>query len=641
MKIALVGQPNSGKSTIFNSVAGYKTAVSNFPGSTIEFTRSSVHCGGDSFELYELPGIYSLSGSEEVEQRARHHLAGLGADAVINVIDASTLSRSLELTLELLELGVPLVVCLNMMDEAERKGVSIDIEHMQKDLGVPVIPAVAARGRGLTELFRAAVEAACSGRKGIIFHLSRDVEGAVEALASRIGEASASALGLPARFLALKLLEQDETTTLDVGRRLPQIMDDVEKLRNEIEQAHGRPSDMVISSERHALSMNLFEHVAAVRRRTKRDLRDRVDRYVMHPFWGYVILILVLFGFFYLVFGLGKLIEEPVLAFFESLAAALGGSLEEKSLVRTLLGGLIQGFSGGIGIVLPYLVPFLAGLAVLEDIGYIPRVAFLMDGLMHRIGLHGKAVIPFVLGYGCTVPAIMGTRIMENPRDRFVTALLVNFIPCAARTTIIFALVGFYLGAGYALGFYILNIVVIALAGRLLLRFRPEASPGLILEIPRYRLPSAPAVARKVWFRLREFIVLAWPILIAGSVVLSLLEHFRLEQPINGFFAPFTAGLLGLPVETSITLIFGVLRKELSIIMLVQALGTSDFASVMSTGQMVVFTAFSLFYVPCLATLAMLRSVIGWRGMLYALLLTTTAAVLVALVFRAAFFFAM
>lgn len=640
MKIALVGQPNSGKSTIFNSVAGYKTAVSNFPGSTIEFTRSSVHCGGDSFELFELPGIYSLSGSEEVEQQARDNLAGLGADAVINVIDASTLSRSLELTLELLELGVPLVVCLNMMDEADRKGVSIDTKHLEEDLGIPVIPAVASRGKGLSELFRAAVEAACGNRRGRIFHMSRDVESAVEVLASRIGDKTASALGFPARLLALKLLEQDDSTTLTVGRRLPQIMDDVERLKGEIEQAHGRPSDVVISSERHALSMNLFEHVARVRRGVKRDLRDRVDRVVMHPVWGYAVLALVLFGFFYLVFGLGRIIETPILELFESLALALGRSLEEKTLAHTVLSGLVQGFSGGIGIVLPYLVPFLVGLAVLEDIGYIPRVAFLMDALMHRIGLHGKAIIPFVLGYGCTVPAIMGTRIMENSRDRFVSALLVNFIPCAARTTIIFAIIGFYLGAGYALGFYVLNIVVIALAGRLLLHFRPEASPGLILEIPRYRLPSPAAVARKVWFRLREFIVLAWPILIAGSVVLSLLEHFNLEQPINGFFAPFTAGLLGLPQETSITLIFGVLRKELSIIMLVQALGTADFASVMSTGQMVVFTAFTLFYVPCLATLAMLRSVVGWRGMFYAALLTTVAAVLVALAFRALFFFA-
>jgi len=276
-------------------------------------------------------------------------------------------------------------------------------------------------------------------------------------------------------------------------------------------------------------------------------------------------------------------------------------------------------------------------MAILEDLGYIPRVAFLMDGLMHRIGLHGKAVIPFVLGYGCSVPAVMSARMMESPRERYVTAFLASFIPCAARTTVVFALVGYFMGPLAALGFYLLNLLVIAAAGRLLLRLLPEASPGLILEIPPYRMPGLRSVARKVWFRLREFIVVAWPILIVGSLVLSLIEHLGLSGAVNGALAPITGCLLGLPPEVGVSLLFGILRKELTIVMLVQALGTTDFASALTTAQMCVYTAFALFYVPCLATLATLRAVIGTRGTVIVALLATATAIVIALVFRLAF----
>jgi ferrous iron transport protein B len=336
-----------------------------------------------------------------------------------------------------------------------------------------------------------------------------------------------------------------------------------------------------------------------------------------------------------MVFSLGKYIEEPILALFEQFAATLAVHLTKESLAFTVINGLIQGFSGGIGIVLPYLIPFLLGLSLLEDIGYLPRAAFLMDSIMHAIGLHGKSIIPFVLSYGCNVPAIMGVRIMERARDRFITAVLVTLIPCAARSTVIFALVAFYLGPFKALLLYILNVVVIAVAGKILSHYMPEVSPGMILEMPSYKAPQLSAVLRKVWFRLREFILIAWPILIAGSVILSLLEYFQLDERINGALSFFTSGLLGLPPAVGITLIFGILRKELAIIMLVQALGTSTFSSVMTEEQMMVFTVFSLFYIPCLATLGMLRSTIGNRGTLFTLFFTTAIGTLMALAARA------
>ncbi|MGE5841889.1 MAG: ferrous iron transport protein B [Deltaproteobacteria bacterium] len=635
MRIALVGQPNCGKSELFNSVAGYKTIVSNFPGTTVDFVTSQVHLNGDSFTLVDLPGIYSLSTAEKEEILARRYLIKERPDLVINILDASVLSRSLELTLELLELKVPLVICLNMIDEAARKGVEIDVAHLSQDLGVPVIPAIANRGQGVPELFQSAVEMANSRKAGKIHFLSLDVERQISELAELLGAATASKLGVSERFLAIRLLEEDEEFEQAVREIKPGIMGDVERMRSALSECHGRPSDMVVSSERHSMAMNLFEHVAKVKPRgATKPFREQIDKYLMHPYLGYAFLGAILFSFFWIVFSLGKHIEEPILFLFDRFAGYLGGYLSKESLLFTVVNGLIQGFSGGIGIVLPYLIPFLLGLSLLEDIGYLPRAAFLMDSIMHTIGLHGKSIIPFVLSYGCNVPAIMGVRIMERARDRFVTAVLVTLIPCAARSTVIFALVAFYLGPFKALLLYFLNIVVIAVAGKVLSRFMPEVSPGMILEMPSYKLPQLPAVLRKVWFRLREFVLIAWPILIAGSVILSLLEYFQLAERINGMLSLFTDGLLGLPPAVGITLVFGILRKELAIIMLVQALGTSNFSSVMTAEQMLVFTVFSLFYIPCLATLGILRSTIGNRGMLFTLCFTTAIGTLMALAVR-------
>jgi ferrous iron transport protein B len=635
MRIALVGQPNCGKSALFNSVAGYKTIVSNFPGTTVDYVTSQVNLNGDGFTLVDLPGIYSLSASESEEILARRYLTNERPDLVINILDASVLSRSLELTLELLELEIPLVICLNMIDEAAKKGVEIDMGHLSQDLRVPVIPTIAIRGQGVPELFQSAVETAKSGNIGKIHLLSLDVERIISELADLLGVATATRLGVPQRFLAIRLLEEDEEFEQAVREINPGILGDVERLRSMLSECHGRPSDMVVSSERHSLAMNLFEHVAKVKPRSAKPFREQIDKYLMHPYLGYAFLGGVLFSFFWIVFSLGKRIEEPILSLFELLAAYLGVCLSKESLLFTVLNGLIQGFSGGIGIVLPYLIPFLFGLSLLEDIGYLPRAAFLMDSIMHTIGLHGKSIIPFVLSYGCNVPAIMGVRIMERARDRFITAVLVTLIPCAARTTVIFALVAFYLGPLKALLLYVLNVVVIAVAGKILSRVMPDVTPGMILEMPSYKVPQFSAVMRKVWFRLREFILIAWPILIAGSVILSLLEYFQLDERINGILSFFTSGLLGLPSAVGITLIFGILRKELAIIMLVQALGTSNFSSVMTGEQMMVFTVFSLFYIPCLATLGMLRSTIGNRGMLFTLFFNTAIGTLMALATRA------
>jgi ferrous iron transport protein B len=341
----------------------------------------------------------------------------------------------------------------------------------------------------------------------------------------------------------------------------------------------------------------------------------------------------VLYLFFQGVYSFGSLLEAPLLGLFDRLNTVIGQWLGTETLINYLVSGLVQGVSGGIGIVLPYLLPFLLGLGLLEDIGYLPRVAFLMDALMHRIGLHGKAIVPFILGYGCNVPAIMSTRIMEDQRDRFLSAALATLVPCAARLSVVFGLVAFYLGPFVALMIYLFNILVIAFTAKILSRMMPEDTPGLILEMPVYRIPTVKNVFTKAWFRVHEFVVEAWPLLIFGSVGLALLTYFKWDQVINSLTLPLS-WLLGLPREVGVPLIFGILRKELSLVMLHQALGGVELVNALTGVQMVTFSVFVVFYIPCLATLLVLKKELGTRVMLEISGMTIVIATVTALIAR-------
>ncbi|HEX9883109.1 MAG TPA: ferrous iron transport protein B [Desulfobaccales bacterium] len=613
MKIALIGQPNCGKSTIFNYFSGYKAAVSNFPGTTVKYTVSQVVFEGEELTCVDLPGVYSLTSTDQAELESRNYLLTGESEVIINVIDASLLGRSLELTLELMSLERPLVVALNMMDEAARKGIDIDAARLSELLGVPVVPTIAAAGRGLTELLRAALSAGRTGVRPVQTLFSRDIEEEVDALADQLDYKLSQKLGLPWRFMLVKALEDDPYILEEIGRRDGQAIPWVQNSQKILAQSHGRPPETVISSERHALTVNIFEQVARVKPAEKPGWRERLDKIATHRFWGYVLLVAVLSLFFQVVFRFGQVTEDFLMGYLGQ-AQKLGEAwLGGQTLAYTVADGLLMGIFGGVAIVLPYLTPFLIGLALLEDTGYLPRVAFLMDNLMHLLGLHGKSIIPFILGYGCSVPAVMSTRILESPRDRLVVSMLAVLIPCSARSVIIFALVAYALGPYWALGVYFFNLLVIAILGRISTWILPEISPGLLMEIPEYRLPTWHNVWRKSWHSLKEFIVVAWPILIVGSLVLSLLKFYGLEGYVNEVCRPFTA-LLGLPAAVGTTLIFGIMRKELSLIMLTEALGTTQITGALTLTQLLTFTIFVLFYIPCASTIAALSREVGWKG---------------------------
>lgn len=606
MRVALVGQPNSGKSTLFNALVGLRAVASNFPGTTVEILRGRAALAGKPVEIVDLPGIYSLAAQDPAERVARDFLLSEKPDLIINVIDASALPRSFTLTLELMELGIPMVVVLNMADEAEHKGIHIDKDKLEQTLGVPVVFTVASRGIGLRDLIAALAQARVPSPP----RYSEFLEG----LLGKLGEAAQEELHLqtfPARYAALTLLAEGGTWP--------------EEVREELASRGVKDPAELLADERFAVAGRIFREVAQVTR-ARVGIRERLDDVLMHPLLGYLFLVLALFLLFFLTFRVGSALEGLLMPSLESLATRWAEVLGE-SLAGRVLAGALDGLLAGIGIALPYLVPFFVLLALLEDVGYLPRVGFLLDGLMHRLGLHGKSVIPLLLGYGCSVPAVLATRILEDERDRFVSAVLAVLIPCAARTVVIFGLAGRFLGPEVALALYAGNLLVVAAGATLLARVFPAAGPGLILEIPPYRLPTLRTTLGKTWLRLRGFVKVAWPLLVLSSLVLALFQTLGWERVLNLLARPITWPL-GLPPEAGVPLLFGILRKELALLLLGQALGTEDFAAALTPTQMLVFTVFTLFYIPCVATLAVLGREVGWRRTGLVLLATTGLALL-------------
>jgi ferrous iron transport protein B len=612
MRFVLAGQPNSGKSSIFNSIAGYRSATANFPKSSISFTTTKALIAGREVEVVDLPGIYSLTSSDAVAGPAERYLLDEKYDLIINVVDASRLGRSLELTFQLLEFNRPMIVALNMMDEARRRGSEIDHQELSRQLGVPVVTTTSRLGMGLKQLFREGLRHAVFAVPAVSPTYDREVEDAIGGVVSLI-DSRDSVPGVPARLVATKLLESDPHLSLRAYRLAPDLEAGVAEVGSLLESTHGWSADQVVSGSRHALAHAVEERVVT-HQRPDVGWRDRVDLLLLNQWTGGPLMVAILAGFFWAVFGVGRRVEAPLGEAFNWLQGSVADQFVPGSLAATVADGLVMGLGGGVAIVLPYLIPFLIGLAILEDTGYLPRLAYILDSFMHRIGLHGKSVLPLILGYGCSVPAIMSTRILESEKDRRITAALTSFIPCSARTVVIFGLVAAFMGPLWALAIYLLNIFVVVVLGTVMAKWMKGASPGLVLEIPELSLPDLKTLAAKTWLALKEFIVIAWPLLIASSIVLGVLEWAHAADSINALLSPITVWLLGLPVAVGMTLVFGVLRKELTLVMLVQALGTTEVNTVMTTQQLLTFTLFVVFYVPCIATIAVLAKQLGWRG---------------------------
>jgi ferrous iron transport protein B len=373
----------------------------------------------------------------------------------------------------------------------------------------------------------------------------------------------------------------------------------------------------VITSERYEIAGCIARQAQELVSPIKPSLEEKIHNLTTHKILGYPVMAASLLLVFYSIFTFGGYISELLSNLFygwEPLFASLFGT----GIVGKLIwGGIIEGVIAGVTIALPYILPFYVILYFLEDSGYLSRIAFLMDNVMHKIGLHGKAFIPMMLGYGCNVPACLGCRIMETERERLLAAFVTTLVPCAARTVIILGLVGQFMGIQWALMLYIIDLLIIFILGRLAFKILPGEPTALIMEMHDYRLPHLKTVLKQTWFRLADFIKIAFPLIIVGSLAVKLAEVLGLLEPIAAVLSPVTVVWLGLPAITGITLIFGVLRKELTLIMLATLLGTTNFAQVLTPVQMVVFTLVAMFYIPCVATIAALVREFGFKKTIF------------------------
>jgi len=614
--IALAGNANVGKSVIFNYLTGLHQHIGNWPGKTVERAEGTLHFKGYTIDIVDLPGIYSLSTYSLEELISRKYIAVERPDVVINVVDASVLERNLFFTLQLLELETPMLLALNQMDMAKRKGTEIDTKKLEKLLGIPVIPTVAIKGIGIFQLLEKAIEIIEKGPKAKHAELKYGEE-VKERIAKLTKMIERLQFWYPARYVAIKLLEGDEEIEREVSRIDPQIVSTAKKLDDEIENLHGHSCSTVITSERYEAAGCIAREAQKLVSPIKPTIEEGLDIITTHKIMGYPIMAFSLLLMFYSIFTFGHIASELLSNFFYGLKPLFASLLGTGIVGKLVWGGVIEGVIAGVTIALPYIVPFYIILYFLEDLGYLSRVAFLMDSAMHKIGLHGKAFIPIMLGYGCNVPACLGCRIMETERERLLAAFVTTLVPCAARTVIILGLVGQFMGIQWALMLYVFDLLIIFILGRLAFRTLPEEPIALIMEMPDYRLPHLKTVLKQTWFRLVEFIKIAFPLIVAGSLALKLAEVLGLLEPIATLLSPVTVVWLGLPAITGITLMFGVLRKELTLIMLATLLGTTNFAQVLTPIQMVVFTLVAMFYIPCVATIAALVREFGWKKALF------------------------
>ncbi len=619
--VGLAGNPNVGKSAYFHQITGIGVNVSNYPGTTVELAEGNTEFKGYTVKVIDLPGVYSLGAVAEDEWVARRAILERDIDVIINIVDASNLERNLYLTLQLVELKIPMVVVLNQYDVATREGMSIDQEVLSESLGVPVIATVATQGRNVSEAFDKALDISVMEKspEGKV-EMGKDLEGIIESLADKIQkELDQKPFDLPPRTLAIELLEGDEELINSVleedgGEK---IVRKAREFAQEIKNQHGEASAFRIARERHGLA-SLISEEATQKTEVEPSISDKISRWTTETKTGIPILVGIFFGLLMLLFYGGGFIESVLIGSWEKwVQPALLNFFQvispNPSVVKILDLGINLGLKGILAVMFPYILVFFLALAVLEDSGYLPRMAYVMDSVMHKLGLHGKAVVPMLGGFGCNVPAIMATRGLTSKRQKLISSFLITLIPCSARTVVILGTVGAFVGVFPALAIYGIILLLIFLVGVTLNRFISGETSGMVMELPSLRTPSIKPVLSKTWNRLEEFVYVAAPLLIIGSFLIAFLKVSGIMQAIVGPFSPITAGLLGLPPILIVPLLFGIIRKEGALVLMFTVLGTSNLTSVMSSLNIFVFALVVAIYIPCVATFAVLKRELGWK----------------------------
>jgi len=604
MRIALTGNPNVGKSVLFSKLTGVGVISSNYPGTTVEYREGRTAFSGMTIDVIDLPGSYSLAGNTEDERVATDMLFDQRPDVVIDVMDATRLERNLVHLFELIESGYNVVAALNMHDLAVKTGLSIDAKELESILGIPVVPTVATKDEGVDELLRVAIQL----RRRSTFRVRYDSH--IEEMLTRLeGMLKEEEWDIPLRSAALRLLTGDDRVITKAEKA---VAAEATRLSDDFERRHGESVIVHIGRDRFGEAGRVAGEVVS---RTSPQKRAALSDLTIRPATGIPILLLVLGAtFLVLVFGGGAL-ERFLVSGYQDLARGFFDDIEagaSSAYLRGAYEGIYISIEAMLAIVVPYILVFYIMLSLLEDTGYLVRVVSLLDGVMHRVGLHGRAIIPIVVGYGCNVPAILATRTMGSRRERLILATLITIsVPCSAQTAIIIGTVGNYAGPEWALllfGILLALLLILGLAMHRLMRFEPS---GLFLEIPELRWPTVGQTVTKTYIRVKEFLTIAFPLLLLGSIVLEILMAEGVLQRLVDPAEPFMTGVLGLPAVTVVALVFGILRKEMALQMLMVLFGTSSLALALSEPQMFTFAIVMAVFMPCLAALAVLVKEFG------------------------------
>ena len=557
-KIVLMGNPNVGKSVVFSRLTGANVIASNYPGTTVDFYEGSMRLEGEHVKIIDAPGTYSLKPTNKAEEVSASLFED--ADIIINVVDATNLERNLYLTLEILEREKPTVIALNLWDETKHLGIEIDYKKLEEMLGVPVVPTVALTGEGIKELVE------------------------------RLKEA---------KKVEFPRLSEDEKWV-----KIGKIIKEVEAIKHHHHTLRERLSDITIKP---VTGIPIAIIVVAFSFLVVRIIGEGLITYVLDPLFD---------AYYPVATGISNFLGSGIIH-----DILIGTLIDGKIDYMQSMGLLTTGLYVPFGAVLPYIISFYFTLSLLEDSGYLPRLATLVDNIFHKLGMHGHGIVPVFLGLGCNVPGVLSSRALETRKQRFISATLTAIsVPCMAQTAMIFGILGPY-GMRYIAMVYATLFAVFIIAGLLLNKFVKGESPEIFLDIPPYRRPSMKAIAKKTWMRIRWFLEDAIPWLFLGVLLVNILYAIGFLQWLGNVFSPITSGWLGLPDESTTALLIGFLRKDLAVGMLLP-LG-------MKPLQLVIATTILAIYFPCIATFAVMLKELGIKDLMKSVAIMIATALIV------------
>ena len=661
LRVALVGNPNCGKTSLFNFASGAHAHVGNYSGVTVDAAEAEAHYYGYDFALTDLPGTYSLTCYSPEELYVRNHLTEQTPDVIINVVDASNLERNLYLTTQLVDMNIRMVCALNMYDEFERRGDNLDLKTLSTLFGMPMVPTSFKSGRGVKDLFKAVIQVYENTRgasRHIHINYGHEIEDGISQIQKYLKADEHIRQRYSTRYLAIKLLEGDTSAANYIKQHFAEEHrpEDYERLAAACQNAAMRVKEETNDDAETAIMDAKYGFIngalteAGFKTGTKENIyrtTHMIDNVLSNKYVGFPIFFLILFIMFQATFALGQYPMDWIEAGVAWLGEWIGGTMADGPLRSMLVDGIIGGV-GAVIVFLPQILILYFFISLMEDSGYMARAAFIMDRLMHKMGLHGKSFIPLVMGFGCNVPAVMATRTIESRRSRLITMMVLPFMSCSARLPIYIMITGMFFAAEYRslvmISLYAVGILMAVVVSNIFARFviKGEDTP-FVMELPPYRWPTAKAIGRHTWEKGKEYLkkmggiilvasILVWALGYFGTmgVAPSLAESFigRLGQVIEPLFA-----LQGFNWQLDVSLIAGVGAKEI----VASTIGVIGGLDTVTPLVAYAYLLFVLLYFPCLATIAAIKHETGnWRWAVTAAVYTTCVAWIVsAIVYQA------